>query len=83
VPPGAVEVARNEFASQAFRAGRSLAVQFHPEVTVPVAETWLAYGAEKGVKQEGLLDRTREIAPAAERRAHDLVDAFLAHAALS
>ncbi|MFB4313811.1 type 1 glutamine amidotransferase [Actinomadura sp. 21ATH] len=81
-PPGAVEIARNDVGPQAFRIGRSLAVQFHPEVTLPVMEAWLAYGAEQGIEADGLLDRSRGLMADAERRAHTLVDAFLRHAAL-
>jgi GMP synthase (glutamine-hydrolysing) len=43
VPPGAVELARSTRASQAFRLGeRVWGVQFHPEVTMPQVESWLA-----------------------------------------
>ncbi|WP_395107312.1 type 1 glutamine amidotransferase [Actinomadura sp. SCN-SB] len=80
VPPGAVEVAWNDIGSQAFTIGRSLGVQFHPEVTLPIVETWLEYGAKQGVVADGLLDRTKGMLAAAERRAHALVDGFLDHA---
>ncbi|XRQ10541.1 type 1 glutamine amidotransferase [Actinomadura welshii] len=86
-PPGAVEIARNDVAPQAFRIGRSLGVQFHPELTAAELELWLAGGGERDMRRLGLdpaavLDRTRALAPAAERRAHAFVDAFLRHARL-
>ncbi len=85
-PPDAVEIARNDVGPQAFRIGRSMAVQFHPEVTVDIVRTWGKSG-EKDIRSHGLdpdelVDRTRELAPAAERRAHAFVDAFLRHARL-
>jgi GMP synthase-like glutamine amidotransferase len=40
VPPAAVELARSPDALQAFRLGRSLAVQFHPEVTSTIWGWW-------------------------------------------
>jgi GMP synthase-like glutamine amidotransferase len=40
VPPGAAELARTRDASQAFRAGPHLGVQFHPEATVEIVEGW-------------------------------------------
>ncbi|KAB2352491.1 type 1 glutamine amidotransferase [Actinomadura rudentiformis] len=87
MPPGAIEIARNEVAPQAFRIGRSLGVQFHPEITVRELQLWLSYGGDRdmrrlGLDPEAVLDRTRATAPAAERRAHDLMDAFLRHAQL-
>ena len=42
VPPGAREVARSPGGPAAFRAGRHLGVQFHPEVTAPLMRHWLA-----------------------------------------
>jgi GMP synthase-like glutamine amidotransferase len=87
MPPGGVEIARNDVGPQAFRIGPSLGVQFHPEITVRELESWLANGGEEdmrrlGLDPEAVLDRTRALAPAAERRAHDLVEAFLRHARL-
>jgi GMP synthase-like glutamine amidotransferase len=83
-PPAAVEIARNAAASQAFRMGNSVGVQFHPEITVPLLELWLANGGAEHLPRLGLdpgrlLDRTRDLALTAERRAHQLVDAFLDH----
>lgn len=41
VPPGATELARSASGPQAFVAGRSLGVQFHPEVTADIVTGWL------------------------------------------
>ena len=49
-PPGATVLARSPRAVQAFTVGRSLGVQFHPEVTAADWETWT--------------DRNRATAPA-------------------
>jgi GMP synthase-like glutamine amidotransferase len=81
-PPGAREIARTAVAPQAFIIGRSLAVQFHPELTVSQLEGWLANGgsaylAAQGLDAAQLLARTRTEAPAAAARARALVDAFL------
>lgn len=40
LPPGAELVSRNETGVQAFRSGRSMGLQFHPEITPDVFETW-------------------------------------------
>lgn len=82
VPPGAVELARNSVASQAFRSGRNLGVQFHPELTASTLEGWLREGGIPQVEADGqdpdaLLAHTRAEEPAAILRAHALVDAFL------
>jgi len=44
VPAGATEVARNSVASQAFTYKRSLALQFHPEMTAAALAGWLDEG---------------------------------------
>lgn len=82
VPPGALEIARNDSASQAFRLGRSLAVQFHPELTSAALEGWLELGGRAEVMANGqdpdaMLARTRTEDAAARERAHRLVDRFL------
>lgn len=46
--PEDVEVlARNEIAPQVFRAGNSLGVQFHPEVTTELMNEWLRVGGDE------------------------------------
>ncbi|MET0565845.1 MAG: type 1 glutamine amidotransferase [Acidimicrobiia bacterium] len=49
VPPGAIELARNESGVQSFRAGRGLAVQFHPEMTADLLASWCR--VEGGVEE--------------------------------
>ena len=48
VPPGATELARTAAGPQAIAHGRSLALQFHPEVDEVIVEAWLA-GARDAV----------------------------------
>jgi GMP synthase-like glutamine amidotransferase len=43
-PPNAREIARNSAASQAFVAGRNLALQFHPELDEAMLTGWLDNG---------------------------------------
>jgi GMP synthase-like glutamine amidotransferase len=82
-PPGAVEVARTADAVQAFRFGRHLGVQFHPESTVEIVSRWAevdtgnlaALGIRDGVQ---LLAASPERQEAAKRDAFRLFDAFLA-----
>lgn len=53
VPPGAVELARNDSGSQAYRLGKIWAVQFHPEVRFDQLVGWIrSYGAEAPVPPE-------------------------------
>jgi GMP synthase-like glutamine amidotransferase len=41
LPAGATEIARNAQASQAFLLGRTLALQFHPELDAALLKLWL------------------------------------------
>ena len=47
VPEGAIELARTPLAPQAFRVGRSLGLQFHPEVDAAIVKRWTAGGDEE------------------------------------
>jgi hypothetical protein len=48
IPAGAVPLARSNLCPQAFRLGDSVwAVQFHPEITRPILESWLAEAPEE------------------------------------
>jgi GMP synthase-like glutamine amidotransferase len=83
VPKGATEIARTQIASQAFIMGRTLALQFHPEIDPDVLEEWLgmeggcAEVESVGVDVEQLRKETKEIQPASDKRAFELVDTFL------
>ena len=82
LPPGALEVAANRHCSQAWTLGRTLAVQFHPELTLDVLDPWLDHGGlavvqQQGIDPERLRVDTLLAEPAARARTHALVDAFL------
>src|SRR6266576_2528797 len=83
LPAGATVLARNDTAVQAFRIGRHLAVQFHPDVDGPQLKRWLdSLGAREAVAagtdpDQFLADTIRE-EPAARARADRLVATALA-----
>jgi GMP synthase (glutamine-hydrolysing) len=75
LPAGAVELARNDLCTQAFRLGDSAwGVQFHPEVTLAQVESWL--GEDEPVPPE-LLDETRGRIDAWNEFGKSLCDAFV------
>jgi GMP synthase-like glutamine amidotransferase len=82
-PPGAKEIARSAIATQAFTMGRTLGLQFHPEIDPEVLEEWLAMDGgcaeveSEGVSVEELRARTKAEARASELRADELVGNFL------
>ena len=84
-PPGATEIARTAAASQAFRHGRHLGVQFHPESTVEIVARWAESDRDR-LASLGHGDGAALIAatPAARAAARDaafaLFDGFLATA---
>lgn len=81
-PAGARSLARTAVAPQAFTAGNSLALQFHPEVTPAVLQCWLDNGgaadlAKAGLSAAELLAQTTQLMSEAAARAYRLVDVFL------
>ena len=89
LPKVAREIARSDVASQAFVMGRTLGVQFHPEIDPEVLEAWLAMDGgcaeveAEGIDVEQLREETKSIQPASDKRAFDLVDSFLGRVATS
>lgn len=86
-PPGATVLARtvspkNVATVQAYRIGRSLGVQFHPEVTAVDIKMWLDNGGDaqarsRGIDPADLLAEAGRQEEAARARANDLTDAYL------
>jgi GMP synthase-like glutamine amidotransferase len=81
LPPGATLIAESDVAPQAFVAGRSLGLQFHPEVTTEIMDDWVrVYRHEldaDGVDPAALLDETRRRAPESLRMSWQLLERFL------
>ena len=79
-PPGARVIAETDVGPQAFVTGRSLGLQFHPEVTPAIMEEWVrVYPHElraEGVDPEVLLEETRRRASDARRVTWRLLDCF-------
>jgi len=81
-PPGSEVVARTPRAEQAFTIGRSMGVQFHPELTPSSLQGWFdnggtAYLEAHGEDADVLMQRTVATAAEAEARSRRLVDRFL------
>ncbi len=81
LPPGAELIADSPAGPQAYSVGRSLGVQFHPEVTPGIMDLWV--GAfpheleEEGVDPQQLLGETNQRADSSRATAWQLFDAFL------
>jgi GMP synthase-like glutamine amidotransferase len=80
VPPGATKVAESHVGAQAFVSGRSLGLQFHPEVTTEIMESWVrTYRHEldaDGVSPDELLEETKRLASDARRMSWQLLEGF-------
>lgn len=80
-PPGAVLLAESPAAPQAYMLGRTLAVQFHPEVTPEMVDAWLTKGHDLLVRDG--VDGDRVLAEMRERDEENrdgvwrLLDAFM------
>ena len=80
-PPGARVVAETHVGVQAFVAGRSLGLQFHPEVTTQIMDDWVREYRheldEEGVDADELLAETRRLGEQSRANAMGLFDRFL------
>ena len=85
LPPGARLIADSPAGPQAYVAGRSLGLQFHPEVTPEIMDAWVAaYRHEldgEGVDPDRLLEQTNHGAEHTRTAAWRLFDAFLTRVA--
>ena len=81
VPPGATELARSVVCPQAYRIGRSMGVQFHPEIDAALLDGWLASGMfdldEAGIDEAALRAETTRREAEARVRTGRLLDWFL------
>lgn len=85
VPPGGRLIAETDVGPQAYVIGRSLGLQFHPEVKPEIMDEWVrAYRHEldaEGVDPDRLLAETERIAPECRRRSESLFNHFLSDVA--
>ncbi|HSO97974.1 MAG TPA: type 1 glutamine amidotransferase [Solirubrobacteraceae bacterium] len=83
-PLGSSLIADSPAGPQAYRIGRSMGVQFHPEVTPEIMDSWVAvYRHEldqEGVDPDRLLEETHRRADETRAAAWRLFDSFLAQA---
>ena len=81
LPPGARLIADTEVGPQAYVIGRSLGLQFHPEVTPEIMDSWVkAYRHEldgDGVDPDALLEETNRLAPEVRKRSEQLFTNFV------
>lgn len=81
LPAGAVLLAESPAGPQAFTLGRSLGVQFHPEVTREIVASWVDAGrdqlARAGLDPARVMADTRELSAENRGRAWQLLDAFM------
>jgi GMP synthase-like glutamine amidotransferase len=79
-PPGATLIAESDAGPQAFVAGKSLGLQFHPEVTPGIMDAWVrAYRHElddEGVDPDALLEETRRRAEESRRTSWQLLERY-------
>jgi GMP synthase-like glutamine amidotransferase len=86
LPAQVPAAARTALATQAFAHGRVLGLQFHPEVTDQVLESWIAADGpaqlmERGIDATALVEQARSLADGAAVRAHELVRRFVSDVA--
>ena len=81
LPPGATLIAESDVGPQAFVAGRSLGLQFHPEVTPEIMDDWVrVYRHEldaDGVDPDGLLEETKRRASDSRVMSWQLLERYM------
>jgi GMP synthase-like glutamine amidotransferase len=84
LPASARLLAANDCSVQAYAAGRSLGVQFHPEVTPGMIRGWAAKGGERlrnaGIDAVAMLEESDALAEPARTACLSLFSAFMAAA---
>jgi GMP synthase-like glutamine amidotransferase len=81
LPAGAVQLARSPAGPAAFRFGRHLGLQFHPEADAELLHLWALQDSrlhEGGVTVDDLARQSAEFAAAARDQAYRLFDNWLA-----
>jgi GMP synthase-like glutamine amidotransferase len=78
LPPGATELARAASGLQAFAAGASVGLQFHPEVTPAIVDDWLAGARDAVPDSEPIRTETARTTGPARERAYALMDRIAA-----
>jgi len=86
LPVEAKEIARNPIASQAFTFGRSMGVQFHPELNADVLKGWLDWGGLRSVGEDGqdaeiMMQQTIAEDEDSKLRTFHLIDSYLSKVA--
>jgi GMP synthase-like glutamine amidotransferase len=80
-PPGSSVIADSNVGPQAYVIGRSMGVQFHPEVTPRIMDDWVrVYRHEldaEGVDPDALLEQTHTHAEENRKTSRRLLDAFI------
>ncbi len=82
LPAGATSVARNTNTEQAFVHGRSMGLQFHPELTTDILQGWLTMGGHDkalalGLDPDDLLGVTARLHGTSATRTQALIDGYL------
>lgn len=82
LPPAVEQLARSPIAPQAFRAGSTMAVQFHPEVHRDLALGWMSkcddgYFAHRGADRADMVAGFDRYGSAAEANLHVMLDRFV------
>lgn len=84
-PKSARIIARSALCPQAFTIGRSLGLQFHPEITPSIMGRWAEIERQRvpaDVDLDDVMAQTRAAAESNRRRATELTNAFLGWAGL-